>query len=270
MYRLVQDQASARERFRARMLMGSADIVGPVLLVIGIGIFLWLAVNPAQLEALLRFAFPGRSSYLYERASLLALLGEHLVLVAVSGTAAAVFGIGLGILVTRPAGHDFLGIVRDLSSLAQTFPPVAVLALAVPALGFGFQPAVVALFVYSILPVINNTISGLMVVPPDIVEASRGMGMTRVQILFRTELPVAARVIIAGVRTSVVINIGTATIGAVVGAGGLGALIISGLVRDNYALVFTGAVSAAVLAFTADWCFARLERRFYIARSDRS
>ena len=251
------------------MIMGSADVAGPVLLVVGVATLLWLAANPPQLEAVLRFFFPGRNTYLYERASLLTLLGEHLVLVAVSGSAATVFGISLGVLVTRPAGRDFLEIVRDLSSLAQTFPPVAVLALAVPALGFGFKPAVTALFVYSILPVINNTISGLAAVPPDIVEASRGMGMTRVQILLHTEFPVAARVIIAGVRTSMVINIGTATIGAVVGAGGLGAVIISGLVRDNYALVFTGAVSAAVLAFSADWCLARLERRFYIARSER-
>ncbi len=264
-----QPKLSARERFRVRMIMGSADVVGPVLLVVGVAALLWFAANPAQLEALLRMIFPGRRGYLYERASLMTLLGEHLVLVAVSGSAAAVVGISLGVLVTRSVGRDFLGIVRDLSSLAQTFPPVAVLALAVPALGFGFKPAVVALFVYSILPVINNTISGLEAVPPDIVEASRGMGMTPVQILLFTELPVAARVIIAGVRTSVVINIGTATIGAVVGAGGLGAIIISGLVRDNYALVFTGAVSAAVLAFSADWCFARLERSFYIARSDR-
>lgn len=269
MYSSSHEQVSARERFRTRMVTGSADAIGPVLLVLGVATLLWLAANPPQLEAVLRVFFPGRSMYLYERASLLTLLREHLVLVAVSGSAAAVFGISLGIFVTRPAGHDFLGIVRDLSSLAQTFPPVAVLALAVPALGFGFKPAVVALFVYSILPVINNTISGLEAVPPDIVEASRGMGMKRIQILFHTELPVAARVIIAGVRTSVVINIGTATIGAVVGAGGLGAVIISGLVRDNYALVFTGAVSAGVLAFSADWCFARLERRFYTARSDR-
>ena len=88
--------------------MGSADVVGPILLVVGVTTLVWLAANPPQLESVLRFLFPGRNAYLYERASLLTLLGEHLVLVAVSGSAAAVVGISLGVLVTRPAGRDFL------------------------------------------------------------------------------------------------------------------------------------------------------------------
>jgi len=226
-------------------------------------VFVW---NEAAREMLLQLLFPGRFSYIYERVSLARLFGQHVALVAISSTLAAVVGITLGVFVTRPIGRDFHPIVQDVSSVAQTFPPVAVLALAVPAIGFGFAPSIVALFVYSILPILNNTISGLDSVDPAAVEASRGVGMKRCQILLLTELPLAARVIAAGVRTSVVINVGTATVGAVVGAGGLGTIIVSGLVRDNSAYVFSGAISAAFLAFSLDFVIGRVQSRFYDAR----
>jgi osmoprotectant transport system permease protein len=211
--------------------------------------------------------FPDEPAHIYSRSGLPQLLSEHLVLVAVSSVAAAFVGIGLGVFVTRPPGRDFLSVVQDLSSLAQTFPPVAVLALAVPAFGFGFKPTVVALFIYSILPVLNNTISGMEGIPRELTDASRGIGMTRLQILFLSELPLAARVIAAGVRTSVIINIGTATVGAVVGAGGLGVIIIGGLVRDNVAFVFSGAMTAALLALIVDWLFSRAEGLFFAPRA---
>ncbi len=237
----------------------------PVLLVAGFSVFVW---SEGVRELVLRSMFPGRISYIYERVTLARLLSQHVALVAVSSGLAAAVGVALGVFVTRPIGRDFHPIVQDISSVAQTFPPVAVLALAVPAIGFGFAPSIVALFVYSILPVINNTISGLDSVDPAVIEASRGMGMKRGQILWLTELPLAARVIFAGIRTSLVINIGTATVGAVVGAGGLGTVIVSGLVRDNSAYVFTGAATAAFLAFGLDFVIGRIQNRLYDARSD--
>ena len=237
----------------------------PIVLAVSFALFVW---NEAARETLLRALFPGRMSYIYERVPLAQLVYQHVALVAISSGLAAVAGVALGVFVTRPAGRDFQPIVRDISSVAQTFPPVAVLALAVPAIGFGFAPSIVALFTYSILPVINNTISGLDSVDPSVVDASRGVGMTGSQILFLSELPLAARVIVAGIRTSVVINVGTATVGAVVGAGGLGTVIVSGLVRDNAAYVFTGAVTAAFFAFGLDFTLARIERRLYDARTD--
>ncbi|MFO8064221.1 MAG: ABC transporter permease subunit, partial [Spirochaetia bacterium] len=133
--------------------------------------------------------FPNEPAHLYDRSGLPQLLAEHLVLVGVSSVAAAVVGIAIGVFVTRPPGRDFLSVAQDLSSLAQTFPPVAVLALAVPALGFGFKPTVAALFIYSILPVLNNTISGMEGIPRHLTDASRGIGMTRLQILFLSEFP---------------------------------------------------------------------------------
>ena len=207
--------------------------------------------------------FPDTPDVIYARATVSRLIVEHLYLVAVSSAAATAVGLILGVVVTREAGRPFLPLAQDASSLAQTFPPVAVLALAVPVLGFGFTPTVVALFVYSVLPVIKNTIAGIQAVPVDVREASVGMGMRPHERLLRTELPLAARVIMAGVRTSAVLNVGTATIGATIGAGGLGRIIIAGLVRDNTAWVLTGAVVAATLALLIDWVLARVESGFY-------
>jgi len=244
---------SSRLKSSVRLAIGACLIAAGVLFVF----------DHAVLEWVLRNLFPATTEVVYPRATLPQLLGTHLLLVGVSSVAAAVVGIPLGIFVTRPVGRDFLPLVQDLSSLAQTFPPVAVLALAVPALGFGFKPAIAALFLYSILPVVNNTISGLQAVAPVLIDSSKGVGMTPMQILFYTELPVAARVIAAGVRTSVVINVGTATIGAVAGAGGLGVAIVGGLVRDNAAFVIEGAVTAGLLALAIDWILSLAEKRFY-------
>ncbi len=229
-------------------------------LIVVTALFLVIVLDMDVLRILLSGLFPGEKEVIYPRANLLELLKEHMFLVLLSSFAATVIGVGVGILVTRPAGRDYLNLVNDISSLAQTIPPVAVLALAVPFIGFGFKPTVLALFLYSILPVIRNSIAGLESVSSDLIEAARGMGMTRSQVLFRVELPLALRVIMAGIRTSVVINVGTATVGAVVGAGGLGTPIISGLVRENPAFVLEGAIAAALLAFILDQYLARAEQ----------
>lgn len=220
-----------------------------------------LFLSPELMEAFLSFLFPSAPDYLYARASTLQMAGEHLLLVGVSASIAVILGLAGGIAVTRSWGRDFLPLVGDLSSLMQTFPPVAVLALTVPIVGFGFKPAIIALVLYSILPVLNNTVTGLESLSEDILDAARGTGMSPLQVLFRIELPIAFPVIISGIRTSVIINVGTATLGSIVGAGGLGAPIVSGLVRNNNALVFQGAFATAVLALTIDRLFALWERK---------
>lgn len=220
-------------------------------------------VSVAFRETVLGAMFPSTRELIYERTSLTEMIAEHLALVVVSSSLASVVGFSLGIFVTRPLGREFLPLIRGLSSFAQTFPPVAILALAFPILGFGFRPTVAALFAFGILPVLNNTIEGIESVEAGLVEAARGQGMTPAQVLRQTELPLAARVIIAGIRTSVIINIGTATIGATIGAGGLGTVIIAGLVRNNTAFVLTGALSAAGIALATDWLFSRLELAFF-------
>lgn len=225
-------------------------------------VFIGIISSTGIWETSFRFLFPEESQVLHPRASLLVLVTEHLGLVALSSSLTLLVGIPVGIWVTRPAGKDFLPIVTDLTSFGQTFPPVAVLALAVPMLGFGLLPTVVALFLYGLLPVVRNTIAGLKAVPPNLLDAAYGMGMSRWKALLRVEIPLAARVILAGVRISVIINIGTAMIGAAIGAGGLGSPIVAGLVQDNLAFILEGALPAAMLAVLADQLLANIESSF--------
>ncbi len=182
-----------------------------------------------------------------------------MALIAISSSLTIAVGVPLGIFVTRTYGRPFLAVTNDLTALGQTFPPVAVLALAVPLTGFGLRPTVLALFLYGLLPVVRNTIAGLTAVPGESRSAARGLGMTGAQILLRVELPLAARVILAGIRTSVVINVGTAMIGAVIGAGGLGSPIVAGLIQNNLAFVIQGALPAALLALLLDQAIAGAE-----------
>ncbi|HEY50499.1 MAG TPA: ABC transporter permease [Dehalococcoidia bacterium] len=233
-----------------------------IILALASAAFIALIASTGVWEASLRFLFPQESQVLHPRASLLTLVVEHLGLVGISSSLTILIGVPLGIWVTCPGGRNFLPIVTDLTSFGQTFPPVAVLALAVPMLGFGLVPTVVALFLYGLLPVVRNTIAGLRAVPPHLLDAAYGMGMGRFQALFRVEIPLAARVILAGIRISVIINIGTAMIGAAIGAGGLGSPIIAGLVQDNLAYIIEGAVPAAILAVLADQLLANVEGSF--------
>lgn len=233
-----------------------------------IGIFIYLVSDMNLWQAALKFLFPQSPQVVYPNASLLALTLQHLELVGISSSLTLLIGIPLATWVTRNSGRNFLSIVTAATSFGQTFPPVAILALAVPALGFGLLPTVVALFLYGLLPVVRNTIVGLQAVPQDVLDASYGMGMSRFQTLTRIEIPLATPVILAGIRISVIINIGTAMIGATIGAGGLGTPIIGGLVQNNIALVIEGAVPAALLAILLDQLFSNIERNFvYSARS---
>ncbi|PVD18085.1 amino acid ABC transporter permease [Mesotoga sp. Brook.08.105.5.1] len=222
--------------------------------------FVLLISNMAWWESFLRWFFPGEKQVLHPRGTLLELVAEHLWMVIVSSGLATIIGISIGVLVTRPMGRQYLPLVSNLSSLGQTFPPVAVLALAVPLLGFGFKPTVAALLLYGLLPILRNTIVGIENIPADVREAAYGMGMSSWQVLFRIELPLALKVIMSGIRISVVINIGTATVGATIGAGGLGSPIIAGLVAENPAFVLEGAIPAALLAFSADALLGNIEK----------
>jgi len=231
--------------------------------------FIVLLSNTGWWETMLRFLFTQETQVIYPSANLLVLMGEHLRLVLVSSAFTILIGVPLGTWVTRRSGQKFLPIVNGLTSIGQTFPPVAVLALAVPLFGFGLVPTVIALFLYGLLPVVRNTIAGLRAVPGDVLDAAYGLGMNRWQALFRIEIPLAARVILAGVRISVVINVGTAMIGAVIGAGGLGAPIIAGLVQFNTAYVIEGALPAALLAVLLDQVLASIEKSFAYSASER-
>ena len=204
--------------------------------------------------------FPALDRPLYEQDSIVALLASHIALVALSSAAAAVVGIAAGVFVTRAAGREFRPLVETLVAIGQTVPPVAVLAIAVPLIGFGALPALIALALYGLLPIVRACIAGLESVPQAALEAADGAGMTLVQRLWRVELPLALPVLLAGVRTSVIINIGTATIASTVGAKTLGSPIIVGLSGFNTAYVIQGALVVGVLAVVTDLLFARAGR----------
>ncbi|MDN8540958.1 ABC transporter permease [Erwinia sp. BC051422] len=207
-------------------------------------------------------AFPQLDRPLYQQESFIRLALAHIRLVAFSSFAAVIVGLGAGIAVTRRAGKEFRSVVETLVAAGQTFPPVAVLALAVPVIGFGEQPAMVALLLYGLLPILQGTLVGIDAVPPTLREVAAGVGMSPRQILFKVELPLAAPVILAGIRTSVIINIGTATIASTVGANTLGSPVIIGLSGFNTAYILQGACLVALLAIVTDRLFERLLRRF--------
>lgn len=176
----------------------------------------------------------------------------HLGLVLLSSVIVLGLGLPLAVAVTRARRDALRQLAETLVGLGQTVPTFAVLALAVPVLGFGWAPTLLGLIVYGLVPVVSNAVVGLQAVSPGALDAARGMGMSASQRLWRVELPLARPVILAGVRTSTVYNVGTATVGAALGAGGLGEPIINGLSQQNTALVLAGAVLAALLALSLD------------------
>jgi osmoprotectant transport system permease protein len=213
------------------------------------------------LAPLIRAVFPAVDPPVFARDSFVALFLLHAGLVLVASLAASLLGVVLAIFVTRPAGCDFRPIVNALATIGQTFPPAAVLALSVPALGFGPRPTIVALFLYGLLPVVENAIAGLEGVPAAVQDAAQGMGLSAWQRLRDVELPLAAPAILAGIRVSVTIAIGTATIGSTVGALTLGTPIFDGLAANKLPFVIQGAVLGALFAILTDMLFARLEQR---------
>lgn len=224
-------------------------------------LFIALLIGLPYSEPLFHTLFPEQPRPLYQQAGFLALTLAHGKLVVISSLAAVVIGVGAGVLVTRPEGREFRPLVETLAAMGQTFPPVAVLALAVPVMGFGEQPAIVALILYGILPVLQGTLAGLASVPVGALSVAEGMGMTGGQRLWKVELPLAAPVIVAGIRTSVIVNIGTATIASTVGANTLGTPIIIGLSGFNTAYVVQGAILVALAAIIVDRAFERLSLR---------
>jgi osmoprotectant transport system permease protein len=239
-------------------MRGVTALTSPVLWV-GL-LFAALLLRMEALRPFFHWAFPGVEPAIYDRASFLELFLSHLRLVAMASLAAPVIGVSLAVFVTRPAGRDFRTMIDALAAIGQTFPPVAVLAIAVPLIGFGARPTIVALFLYGLLPIIENAVAGLEGVPQAVREAADGMGLSPWQRLRAVELPLAAPVVLAGIRVSVTIAIGTATIGSTVGALTLGTPIFDGLVANKLPFVIEGAALVALFAILTDMLFARLER----------
>jgi osmoprotectant transport system permease protein len=202
----------------------------------------------------------GVMDYLVEqRGAIAKLTGRHVLLVGVSLLAAIVIAVPLGLLLERVAGRAE-AVIRAVGVL-QTLPGIALLAFMIPLLGIGVMPALVALILYSLYPIVRNTFTGVRDADPSAVGAARALGMTDAQILRQVRLPLAAPVIMAGIRTAAVINVGTATLAAFIGAGGLGEPIVAGLALSDTRMILSGAIPAALLAIAVDATLAVVEHR---------
>jgi len=206
----------------------------------------------------------GLAAYLWERRSeILALTGEHLVLVAISTLVAVAIGLPLGLALTRRP--RLAAPVLGIAGVVQTVPSLALFGFLIPLPfigGIGPRTAIVALVIYALLPILRNTYAGIQSVDPAILEAADGVGMTRRQRLWWVEFPLSLPIVLGGVRIATVISIGIATIAAAVGAGGLGVLIYRGIAIVDNRLILAGALPAALLAVAADLLLSAVERRW--------
>lgn len=184
---------------------------------------------------------------------------EHLMLTLISLTLATALGLSLGILISKRS--KLASPVISFVNAVQTIPSIALLGFLLPLLGIGVVPAIVALFLYALLPIVRNTYTGIQEIDPAVRESAIGMGMNPSQLLKKVELPLAMPVIFAGIRTAFVINVGVATLCALIAAGGLGEFIFRGLSTNNPQMIMAGALPAALMALLFDWLMGKLEKR---------
>jgi osmoprotectant transport system permease protein len=230
-----------------------------------IAVILWILAfllfsQQSWWAALLGRIFPFADPVLFERATLLSLVRQHLQIALSSMVFVILVGIPLAIFCTRRQGLAFLPLVENIVAVGQTFPPVAVLFLALPIFGFGTVAPILALFFYGLLPTVRGTLLGLLAVAPELKDAALGSGMNGWQLLKRLEFPLALPAILAGSRTSLVLIIATTSIAPLVGTGGLGVPMLAGLTTNNSSLLLEGAIPVAILALLSDYTMRSLER----------
>lgn len=224
-----------------------ATLVKAVSWILVIAFFYWAITNKML-------------SHIYEEpARFLELLQQHLMIVLVSGLGAIIVAIPLGILLTRPKFRKGQWLFVNIANLGQTIPSLAILALAMGFLGIGIKPAIIALFLFSVLPILQNTIAGLDAVDKQTIDAAKGMGYTLTQILWKIELPQAALFIFAGIRTALVINVGTAALAYLIGGGGLGVWVFTGIQLFDNSFLLSGAIPITILAIVLDYVCKGLE-----------
>jgi osmoprotectant transport system permease protein len=184
---------------------------------------------------------------------------QHIELVAISGGLAIFAGVPTGVVLTRPRFDRYGNFALQVLNIGATIPTLAVLALSMSVLGLGNTPAIFGLFVASLLPIVANTISGIRAIPPHLLESARGMGLSPSQILWQVELPNALFVIYAGIRTALAINVGTVPLAFLIGGGGLGELIFSGIALNDFGTMLAGAVPTALLAVFVDFFMSQMQ-----------
>lgn len=190
----------------------------------------------------------------------IAFLGQqHIGLVAISGGLAILVGVPAGVALTRPRLRRYGDVAVQVLNIGATIPTLAVLALSMSLLGIGDRPAIFALFIASLLPIVGNTMAGIRAVPPYLLESARGMGLSPRQILLQVELPNALFVIYAGIRTALAINVGTVPLAFLIGGGGLGELIFTGIALNEFGTMLSGAIPTALLAILVDFIVTQLQ-----------
>lgn len=185
---------------------------------------------------------------------------EHAYLFLISWGLAIIVGVAIGILVSRPGRQKLGKLVLSITSITQSVPSIAVIALVFVFMGIGAAPSIFALFLYSLVPIIFNTSSGLLSVDRKMIEAAKGLGMTKRKILWSIEIPNSIPIIFSGLRNSAIINIGTTTVASAIGAGGLGEIIFIGLSYFDYAMIIGGAIPVSLMAIFTDVILAVFEK----------
>jgi osmoprotectant transport system permease protein len=188
---------------------------------------------------------------------------QHVILTVISVTIAMAIALAVGVLAARHRAVYRMALA--VTGVFYTIPSLALFALLIPLVGLGRTPALIGLVGYSLLGLIRNIVTGIQTIPRDVIEAAMGMGLTRRQVLWRVELPLALPVIVAGLRVVTVTVIGIGTVAAYINAGGLGALIFSGIAQTNGPKIASGALIASLMAVLADWGLQRVERRLATA-----
>jgi osmoprotectant transport system permease protein len=186
-------------------------------------------------------------------------INNHIIAVFISSSLAIIFAVPAGVLITREGFRDFSSLILGIANIGQTVPSMAILGLSLAFLGLGLQPTILALWLYSLLPIIRNTATGINEVDRAVIESALGMGMTKRQILFRIELPLAVNVIMAGIRTAVVINVGTAALSTFIGWQSLGHPMAAGIRVRRDDMVAIAAVLTAVFAIGLDFLMGKLQ-----------
>ncbi|OLO39153.1 choline ABC transporter permease [Alkalihalophilus pseudofirmus] len=193
--------------------------------------------------------------------TILSYFGEHIFISLVSVFLGSLLAIPLGIFLSKTKVKALQSIVFNVSNIFQTIPTVALLALLIPLFGIGMTPAIVALFLYSLLPLLRNTYAGINSIDPEIIEAAKGMGYNTFQRLYQIELRLAFPYIMSGVRITTVYIVSWATLSAIIGAGGLGGLILAGLGFNDKFYIFTGTLLAVLLALVVDLVLGKVEKK---------
>ena len=188
------------------------------------------------------------------------LLMQHLKLVGISLAIAVIIALPVGIMLTRPGFKRFLPRVMGILNISQGIPSLAVVAIFLPLAGIGTFPSIMALTLYALLPIARNAIAGIEAIDPNIIESARGMGMPASKVFWKVELPLALPVIMSGIQTAAVVTVGTATIADLIGGGGLGRLIFTGLSFFEPELIFLGSALAAVIAIVIDQLLSLVNR----------